>query len=98
MMFSKSLIQSLITKKYFRYNHFMCFKGLHEELYINKNNISTIHKSVCKQEDNYIFVGYKKEIIKLPIIIENLKIHMNNGEIISINNNITETDKIKKKN
>ena len=79
-MFNKSLIQSIIKKKYVRYNHFISFKGLHDEFYINKNNISTIHKSVTKLEDNYIFVGHKENILKLPIFIENLKIHMNNGE------------------
>ena len=96
MMFNKSLFQSLIKKKYIRNNHFICFKGLHEELYINKNNISTIHKSVSKIDDKYMFVGYKENIIKMPIFIENLKIHMNNGEIININNNIIETENIKK--
>lgn len=96
-MFNKILFQSIIKQKYIRYNHFMSFKGSSEELYINKNNISTIHKSVTKLEDNYIFVGYEKNILKLPIFIENLKIHMNNGEIINISHNIIETENIKKK-
>jgi hypothetical protein len=94
MIFNRSLIQSLIKKKFIRNNHFISFKGLHSELYINKNNISIIEKKVCKIEDKFIFIGNRENIIKLPICIENYNIYMNNGEVININNNVIDTNKI----